>query len=109
MPFAPRPPARPRQRVLGPTDSRAPLRRTAHGMTPAEQDALVALQGGACAICGKVPPPGEHLEIDHDHRHCPGKNGCRHCVRGALCGRCNTALGRFGDHNIPRLMKYIAR
>ena len=26
-----------RQRVLGPSDSRAPLRRTAHGLTPAEQ------------------------------------------------------------------------
>ena len=95
-----------RQRILGPTDSRAPRRRMAHGLTPAEVDALIALQGGACAICGRA---AERLQIDHDHRHCPGSQGCRHCVRGALCGRCNTGLGRFGDHLIPQLMKYLAR
>jgi hypothetical protein len=99
-------PRRPRQRILGPTDSRAPLRRTAHGLTPAEIHALVALQNGACAICGRT---GERLEIDHDHRHCPGRIGCRHCVRGMLCGRCNTALGRFGDRLIPQLIAYVSR
>ena len=95
-----------RQRVLGPWDARAPGRRTAHGLTPAEREALIALQGGACAICGRT---GERLEIDHDHRHCPGKTGCRRCVRGALCGRCNTALGRFGDDKIPQLIAYLSR
>lgn len=97
---------RPRQRVLGPTDSRAPLRRKAHGLTPDEIAALIALQGGACAICGRL---GEALQIDHDHRHCPGKMGCRHCVRGALCPRCNVALGRFGDHLIPQVIRYLQR
>ena len=97
---------RPRQRILGPFDSRAPLRRTSHGLTPGEQAALVAAQGGACAICGRL---GERLQIDHDHRHCPGRTGCRHCVRGALCPRCNTALGRIGDHRIPQLMRYLGR
>jgi Recombination endonuclease VII len=96
----------PRQRVLGPTDSRAPLRRPAHGLTPSEIDALTALQGGACAICGRL---GERLQIDHDHRHCPGRIGCRHCVRGMLCGRCNTGLGRFGDRLIPQLIAYVSR
>jgi hypothetical protein len=75
-------------------------------MTPAERDALVAFQGGACAICGRL---GEPLQVDHDHRHCPGREGCRACVRGALCGRCNTALGRFGDARIPRLIAYLSR
>ena len=97
---------RPRQRVLGPTDSRAPGRRPRHGLTPAERDALVALQGGRCAICLKA---GEELEVDHDHRHCPGKIGCRHCIRGMWCGRCNTALGRIGDENIPALIRYLTR
>jgi hypothetical protein len=95
-----------RQRVLGAWDSRAPARRTAHGLTADERDALAALQGGLCAICGRA---GQQLEIDHDHRHCPGREGCRACVRGALCGRCNTALGRFGDHNVPRLIAYLSR
>jgi hypothetical protein len=95
-----------RQRILGPSDSRAPLPRTAHGLTPAEQAMLLVAQGGACAICGRL---GERLQVDHDHRHCPGKEGCRHCVRGALCPRCNTALGRFGDRLIPKLIAYLSR
>jgi hypothetical protein len=100
------PTRRPRQRILGSWDSRAPLRRTAHGLTPAEQDALIALQRGLCAICGRA---GEPLQIDHDHRHCPGRIGCRHCVRGMLCPRCNGGLGKFGDALIPQLLRYLAR
>jgi Recombination endonuclease VII len=99
-------PRRPRQRILGPTDSRAPVRRTAHGLTADEVDALIASQGGACAICGRL---GQPLQLDHDHRHCLGRVGCRHCVRGMLCGRCNTALGRIGDHLIPQILRYLAR
>ena len=99
-------PRRPRQRVLGTWDSRAPKRRRAHGLTADERDALSALQGGACAVCGTTAFP---LEIDHDHRHCPGPVGCRSCVRGMLCGRCNTALGKLGDANITRLLAYLAR
>jgi hypothetical protein len=95
-----------RQRVLGAWDSRAPARRKAHGLTADERDALIALQGGLCAICGRA---GQRLEVDHDHRHCPGATGCRSCVRGGLCGRCNTALGRFGDANVPRLIAYLQR
>lgn len=97
---------RPRQRVLGPTDSRAPVRRRAHGLTANEIDALIALQGGLCAVCGRA---GQRLQIDHDHRHCPGRIGCRHCVRGMLCPRCNTALGQIGDVNVPNLVGYLAR
>lgn len=99
-------PARPRQRILGAWDSRAPVRRIAHGLTAAERDALIAAQGGRCAICLRA---AERLEVDHDHRHCPGSTGCRQCVRGLLCGRCNTALGRFGDHRIPQLLRYLSR
>jgi hypothetical protein len=95
-----------RQRVLGPTDSRAPSRRKAHGITPAERDYLEELQGGACAICGRV---GLRLELDHDHRHCPGRLGCRQCVRGLLCGRCNAAIGLVGDAFVPRLLAYLSR
>lgn len=96
---------RPRQRVLGPTDSRAPVRRRAHGLTPDETDALFRLQGYRCAICGRVEP----LQVDHDHRHCPGQTGCRQCVRGGLCHRCNSGLGWIGDANIPGLIAYLTR
>ncbi len=98
--------ARPHQRVLGDWDSRAPVRRTMHGLTPDEVDGLRALQGGLCAVCGRA---GRRLQIDHDHRHCPGSLGCRRCVRGLLCGNCNTGLGRIGDGNIPGLLRYLAR
>ena len=96
---------RPRQRVLGPTDSRAPNRRKAHGLAVAERDALAALQGGLCAICLQ---PSDRLQIDHDHRHCPGTEGCRLCIRGLLCPKCNSGLGWIGDRNIPRLLAYLA-
>jgi len=97
---------RPRQRVLGPADSRAPIRRRAHGLTPAEQDALRAAQDGRCAICRRPEP---RLVIDHDHRHCPGRIGCRQCVRGYLCNTCNSALGWLGDVNIPAILRYLDR
>lgn len=100
------PTRRPRQRILGPCDSRAPQRRRAHGLTPSEVDALAALQGGACAICGRL---GEALQIDHDHRCHPGRVGCRQCVRGLLCPRCNGALGKLGDARIPQLLAYLSR
>jgi 5-methylcytosine-specific restriction endonuclease McrA len=99
-------PRRPRQRVLGPWDSRAPLRHKAHGLTADEVDALAALQGHACAICGKVD---EHLQIDHDHRIAPGRIGTRASVRGLLCPKCNSALGWIGDRNIPALIRYLQR
>lgn len=99
-------PARPRQRVLGPNDSRAPIRRRAHGLTPAEQDRLAEVQRGLCAICQE---PSDRLAIDHDHRHCAGSTGCRQCVRGLLCPRCNSGLGWIGDRNIPRLLAYLSR
>lgn len=102
--FTPRSP-RPRQRILGPGDSRAPLRRRMHGLTPAEQDALFRAQGGRCAICQRTD---ERLVIDHDHRHCPGRQGCRRCVRGLLCNSCNVSLAAFDGH-MDRLQRYLKR
>jgi hypothetical protein len=98
-------PPRPRQRILGPDDSRAPRRRTAHGLTSDERDALVRLQGGKCAICRRPDP---RLQVDHDHRHCPGPTGCRQCVRGMLCRSCNSGLGLIEAH-LDRLVKYLDR
>ncbi len=91
-----------RQRVLGPDDSRAPIRRSRHGLTADEIDGLIALQGGVCAICHDPGP----LQIDHDHQHCPGRVGCRHCVRGALCHRCNQVLYYLDDD--PKLAQGLA-
>lgn len=97
---------RPRQVVLGPTDSRAPLRRKAHGLSVVQQDALKAAQDYRCAICGHR---SANLQIDHDHRIDPGRYGTIASFRGYLCPRCNSALGWLGDHNIPALIAYLTR
>jgi Recombination endonuclease VII len=53
------------------------------GVTDSDYAALLALQGGGCAICGN-PPKTRRLDVDHDHK--TGR------VRGLLCHRCNRAL-----------------
>lgn len=68
-----------------------------YGITIEQHDAMLAQQGGVCAIC-KTPPEQSTkgaLAVDHDHR--TGQ------VRGLLCGNCNAALGHFKDN--PHLCK----
>ena len=62
---------------------------THYRLTPEDWDAILASQGGACAICGTTG----RLQADHDHRCCPGEQTCGDCVRGILCQPCNAALG----------------
>ena len=50
-----------------------------------DYDALLALQGGVCAICSKNRPLG----VDHCHLF--------NEVRGLLCDKCNLGLGMFDD------------
>lgn len=61
------------------------------GITEAEYDAILAKQGGACAICkGPQQRAGaKHFAVDHDHA--TGR------VRGLLCSRCNVGVGQFLD------------
>lgn len=54
-----------------------------YGLTPDEYSALLAAQGGKCAIC-RARPKSKRLAVDHDH-----KSGA---VRGLLCSRCNHDL-----------------
>lgn len=47
-----------------------------------------------CALCEAITSSkGERLGIDHDHKHCKGKYGCKVCVRGLLCSSCNARIG----------------
>ena len=63
-----------------------------YGVTMDQYEALLAEQGGGCAICGSPTSGSEvrpHLAIDHDH-----ETGA---VRGLLCTSCNAGLGHFQD------------
>jgi hypothetical protein len=59
-----------------------------YGLTEGQVDAMVAAQGGMCAICRTRP--AEH--VDHDHM--------TSMVRGVLCFTCNVGLGTFGDEEV---------
>jgi hypothetical protein len=57
--------------------------RSVYGVGPDEHARVLALQGGACAICRKRQVV-KRLAVDHDH-----KTGA---PRGLLCQRCNHDL-----------------
>lgn len=67
---------------------RAHLRRT-YNLTPEDYDAMLAAQGGGCAICKGQCATGKRLAVDHCH-----KEGT---VRGLLCKRCNSVIGYVQD------------
>ncbi len=61
------------------------------GITQADLDAMIARQGGKCAICAGPPNgPGKRLHIDHCHNS--------KAIRGLLCSKCNTAVGLLDDN-----------
>ena len=61
-----------------------------HGKTRTEILALLARQGGRCAVCATTEPGGRGWTGDHNHA-----NGR---LRAVLCMRCNVGLGYFGDN-----------
>jgi hypothetical protein len=70
-----------------------PRRKYSHPtVTPEDRQALLELQGGRCAICGR---DDRELFVDHSYRN--GK------TRGLLCRTHNTALGMFKDS--PSLLR----
>lgn len=61
-----------------------------YGITAEQYDAMLAAQGGKCALCGREGNVGgKRLAVDHCHG--TGK------VRGLLCNPCNTMLGNARD------------
>ena len=69
-------------------------------MTVEVWDALVASQQGRCLICGRNPIRGM-LFVDHCHE--------TQTFRGAICAKCNTALGMIDDNEIilQRMIRYL--
>jgi len=79
--------ARRRQRRANDPDYRDRERARRYGLTLEEYRAILARQGGVCAICRRAD-----RRLCVDHCHATGK------VRGFLCGPCNTGLGCLGDN-----------
>lgn len=77
------------------------------GLTRITYEALLAQQGGVCAIC-RGPQWGNSTKfaVDHDHTCCPEQRSCGACVRGLLCNGCNSALGMMKDR--PDLLRRAA-
>jgi hypothetical protein len=72
-----------------------------YGISRADYAALLARQGGVCAICGK--PPEKTLCVDHCHS--TGK------IRGLLCRKCNFGLGCYGEDQAALIaaLAYLGR
>jgi hypothetical protein len=74
------------------------------GVTIAEYEAMLAAQGGRCAVCRNPEKRGRRgggtklLAVDHDHE--TGQ------VRGLVCHDCNTGLGMFLED--PELLERAA-
>jgi hypothetical protein len=83
--------AKHRGRNLTPEQRRAYRLWSKYKITAEDYDALLAKQGGVCAICGGADPRTTHGFWHVDHCHTGGQ------VRGLLCSTCNTGLGSFYD------------
>ena len=75
-----------------------------------DYDALLASQGGGCAICGTDscytnPRSGKMVALSVDHNHDTGT------VRGILCKDCNIGLANFKDNPdlLHRAVDYLAK
>ncbi|AGM30035.1 endonuclease VII domain-containing protein [Mycobacteroides abscessus] len=76
-----------------------------YGITETEYEAILAVQGGACAICGRAKGITKRLAVDHDHK----LGNTREAVRGLLCTTCNhVVIGRYGPEALRRAIDYLA-
>jgi hypothetical protein len=53
-----------------------------------------------CEICGQ-PENGKKLSIDHDQRHCYGREVCGKCNRGMICQICNFIIAAIEQEKMP--------
>jgi hypothetical protein len=69
-------------------------------ITETDYDALLAKQGGGCAICDTKKPGGNRKFFPIDHDKATGK------VRGLLCSIHNVGLGHF-NHDPAQLLRAV--
>ena len=76
-----------------------------YGMTYADKQRMLELQGGKCANsgCNKVLLTDRDKHVDHNHE--TGK------VRAVLCNNCNVALGLLKDDDLKLtgLLRYLEK
>lgn len=75
-----------------------------YGITLDDYNAMLAAQGGHCALCEKTPEDEKRFKrLNVDHCHETGR------VRGILCTRCNFAIGILGDNEagLSAALRYI--
>lgn len=79
--------------------------RSQYNLTAGQMTAMLAEQGGGCAICRTTDPGGRHGAFHVDHDHATGT------VRGLLCSDCNFGLGKFKDDpvSLQAAIDYLAR
>lgn len=78
-------------------------------LTIEQYEELLIKQDYKCAICRSANPGRgrKRFCVDHDHSCCDTRSAsCGECVRGLLCGPCNTSLGQLQD-NIETLERAI--
>lgn len=81
-------------------ENKADVQAKRHGTPKELLDAVLALQGGACAICEKPLTPWPSTATHIDHCHDSGE------VRGLLCRSCNMKEGWVKKHK-ARLFAYL--
>lgn len=70
-----------------------------YGISLEQYEEMLERQNGVCAVCERKCSVHPNLSVDHDH--VTGK------VRGLLCNKCNTALGKL-RHDPKILRRAIA-
>jgi hypothetical protein len=77
-----------------------------HSITLEQYEQMLVKQNGVCAICGNpemVENQYRQISLSIDHNHKTGK------IRGLLCIKCNTLLGRIEGNLdlIPKFFEYL--
>lgn len=82
-----------------------------HGLSAEDISRILELQGNLCPVCLEGLPDEAGYAIDHDHRCCEGRTGCRLCVRGILHKTCNSGMGMMRDDPalLGRAIEYLSR
>lgn len=83
-----------------PDESRERSYRKSYGITVKQYEEMLSAQQGCCAIC-HTPPGDRRLAVDHCHT--------TKAVRGLLCVKCNTAIGKLNDDPVilQRAIDYL--